>query len=85
MNARFAALALLASRLVCVCLRLAKRNRPSPRRFNSGTTRSSFDKFMATYGVKSEVEPKISADENDLFERADSVDPIQPQTRRLSS
>ena len=25
------------------------------------------DRFMATYGVKSEVEPKISADENDLF------------------
>ena len=27
------------------------------------------NKFMATYGVKSEVEPKISADENDLFEK----------------
>ena len=66
MNARSAALGCMGG--LCLLLPALGQAQPSfAKTLQFWNNKGFIDRFMATYGVKSEVEPKISADENDLF------------------
>ena len=66
MNARSAALGFMAG-LGLLLPALGQAQPSFAKTLQFWNNKGFIDRFMATYGVKSEVEPKISADENDLF------------------
>lgn len=66
MNARSAALGFMAG-LGLLLPALGQAQPSFAKTLQFWNNKDFIDRFMATYGVKSEVEPKISADENDLF------------------
>ena len=64
MNARSAALGFMAA-LGLLLPALGQAQPSFAKTLQFWKNKGFVDRFMATYGVKSEVEPKISADEND--------------------
>ena len=79
MNARSAALGFMAG-LGLLLPALGQAQPSFAKTLQFWNNKDFVDRFMATYGVKSEVEPKISADENDLFKELIPLIQVESQT-----